>query len=74
MPDFTESMVVRQLSELEARDQELREQISWLQMELRNLQAAGTKDPKIAKLQGRLKALLAQQKRVETQFDALEDL
>lgn len=74
MPNVSESLVVRLLSELEARDQELREQIGCIRMELCNLQASGSNPPKAARLEGRLKDLEAQKQHLETQLGTLEHL
>ena len=74
MPNVSESLVVRLLSELEARDQELREQIGCAKMELCNLQSAGTNPPKVARLESRLKTLEAQKRQLETQMGRLADL
>ena len=74
MPNVSESLVVRLLSELEARDQELREQIGCAKMELCNLQAAGSNPPKMARLESRVRTLEEQLQHLESQIARLADL
>jgi uncharacterized coiled-coil protein SlyX len=73
MPDSSESMIERRLTELEVLYASLTEDIALLQAEIAaNKGRDGSSGPEVAKLTARLKQLQARKHRIEADLDALE--